>query len=315
LADEVTKTVVITGALSYTGKYVTRLLLQRRYNVRTLTSQPNRPNEFRGAVQAFPFNFDNVAKLEQSLEGAKTLINTYWVRFPKGASTFDSAIANTKTLFQAAKSAGIGRIVHVSIANPSEDSKLDYYRGKAVLEKALAQSGLSNCIVRPTVIFGREDILINNIAWFLRKLPVFGLPGDGKYRVRPIYVEDMATLLADAVEHQRNEIVDAVGPETFTFEELVRTIAAKIGRSPMVVHLPAFLAYAATSLVGHLMSDTILTWQEYAGLMRGLLAPEGPATGKTPLTDWLASHHAQLGVRYSSEVARHFAKTHANPVS
>ena len=306
MTDEATKTVVITGAFSYTGKYVTRILLQRGYRLRTLTSQPNRPNEFNGAVQAFPFNFDKPAELERSLQGATALINTYWVRFPKGASTFEAAILNTKKLFNAAKSAGVRRIVHVSIANLSPNSKLGYYRGKAILENTLAESGLPYSIVRPTVIFGREDILINNIAWFLRRFPVFAIPGDGKYGVRPIYVEDMATSLTDEMERKGNKIVDAVGPETFTFEELVRTIATHIDRSPLIAHVPMATAYAATRAMGALVGDVILTWQEYRGLMDGLLAPEGPATGQTHLTHWLAANHDKLGVAYSSEVARHF---------
>ena len=303
-------TVVITGAFSYTGKYTTRLLLQRGYSVRTLTSHssPESQKEFGNAVDVFKFNFDNPERLERSLRGATTLINTYWVRFPQGSQTFESAVANTLTLFHAAKNAGVERIVHVSIASPSVDSRLGYYRGKALLEGALAELQVPYSIVRPTVIFGREDILINNIAWFLRKFPAFAIPGDGQYRLRPIYVEDMAGLLANATEKRGNEVIDAVGPEAFTFEILVSSIAKSIGRSPILAHVPARFAHAATWLVGHLVGDVVLTKQEYTGLMDGLLAPEGPSTGNTCLSAWLAANHEQLGVKYSSEVARHFTQ-------
>lgn len=170
----------------------------------------------------------------------------------------------------------------------------------------LSNRGVPHSIVRPTVIFGREDILVNNIAWFLRKFPVFGIPGGGAYQVQPIYVEDMAKLLADAAEHAGNEIVDTVGPETFTFEGLVRIIASSIGRTPVTLHLPPAILYAGTSIVGRFVRDTVLTRQEYQGLMQGLLNPAGPSTGKTPLTDWLAANRDLLGVSYASEVARHF---------
>lgn len=239
--DHAAKTVVVTGAFSYMGKYATRLLLSRGYKVRTPTFHPQRQQEFGGQVEAFPYNFENPEQLEQSLRGAGCLINTYWVRFPHGHSSFELAVRNSLTLFQAAKRAGIQRIVHVSIANASSDSPLSYYRGKAQLEQALMDSGLRYTILRPTVIFGREDILINNIAWFVRHLPVFGVPGDGGYGIRPIYVEDMARLMADSIEKHDNEIEDAVGPETFTFEELVRWIGAQIGKPARIVHLPSFL--------------------------------------------------------------------------
>jgi uncharacterized protein YbjT (DUF2867 family) len=250
-ADEygraVSDTVVITGAFSYTGKYATRLLLQRGYQVRTLTFHPpetraGQGDPFGGRVTVLPYDFDRPDELRQSLQGASTLINTYWVRFPRAGATFETAVRNTRTLIQAARDAGIKRIVQVSIANPSLDSPLGYYWGKAKVEEAVHESGLSHAILRPTVIFGAEDILMNNIAWFVRHSPVFAIPGDGRYGIRPIYVEDMAQLLADAVDGRENAVTNAVGPETFGFEELVRVIAGAVGRRVRTVRVPTALA-------------------------------------------------------------------------
>jgi uncharacterized protein YbjT (DUF2867 family) len=301
-------TVTITGAFSYTGKYVARRLLDRGYSVRTLTGHPGRVNPFGQAVEAFPYDFDRPDQLRKTLLGTSTLINTYWVRFPRKESTFEAAVRNTRKLIDAAKDAGVERIVHVSIASPSAESPLGYYRGKAELEQAVLDSGLSYAIVRPTVIFGDEDILINNIAWLLRRFPLFGIPGDGRYRIRPIFVEDMARIMAKAVDETGNAVMDAVGPETYTFEELVRLIASSIGRSVRFVHVPASLAYLATLVAGWFVGDVVLTWEEYRGLMGNLLAPEGPASGSTRLSEWLSAHKESVGKRYASEVARHYAR-------
>jgi uncharacterized protein YbjT (DUF2867 family) len=313
VAENTTGTIVITGAFSYTGKYTTRLLLNRGHRIRTLTYHPNRENPFGESVQVFAYNFDRPDQLRESLRGASALINTYWVRFPHGESTFETAVQNTRTLIAAAREAGVKRIVHVSIANPSADSPLGYYKGKAQLEQAVIESGLSYAIVRPTVIFGVEDILINNIAWFVRRFPVFAIPGDGRYAIRPIYVEDMAQLLADTVDQPGNTVLDAVGPETFAFEELVRLISGKVGRPVRLVHLPTPLAYVATLVTGWFVGDVVLTWEEYKGLMGNLLAPQGPSTGQTRLTEWLAENLERVGRRYASEVGRHFAKSSQNP--
>jgi len=302
-------TVVITGAFSYTGKYATRLLLNRGYKVRTLTSHPERANHFGGMVQAFPYNFERREELVRSIHGASTIINTYWVRFPRGKSTFETAIQNTRALIAAAKNAGVKRIVHVSIANPSLESNLGYYKGKAQLELAVRESGLSYTILRPTVIFGREDILINNIAWFVRRFPIFGIPGDGRYRIRPIYVEDTARLIADAVEREENAVLDAVGPETYTFEDLVRQIAVQPRRRTRLVHLPMPVAYVSTLLTGWFVGDVVLTWEEYKGLAGNLLAPEGTSSGETRLSQWLAENRGHIGNQYASEVARHYERT------
>jgi NADH dehydrogenase len=307
-------TVVITGAFSYTGKYATRILLGRGYEVRTLTNHnpaehASRENPFGDRVTVLPYNFDHPSELRRSLEGASVLINTYWIRFPHGQTDFETAVRNTRTLIEAAKAARVGRIVHVSIANPSIDSPLGYYRGKAQVERAIVESGLSYAILRPTVIFGAEDILINNIAWFVRHLPVFGIPGDGRYGIRPIYVEDMARLLVDAGERQGNSVIDAVGPETFSFEELVMLIAERVGRSIQLIHLPTAFAYASTIVTGWMVGDVVLTWEEYKGLMGNLLAPDGPAAGQTRLSLWLAENSERVGRNYASEVARHFTES------
>ena len=304
--------VVITGAFSYTSKYATRLLLSRGYKIRTLTYHPERNNPFGERVQVFPYSFHDPEQLSRILRGASTLINTYWVRFPRGESTFETAVQNTRTLIAAAKDAGVRRIVHVSIANPSLQSPLGYYKGKAQLEQAVIDSGLSYAIVRPTVIFGVEDILINNIAWFVRRFPVFGIPGDGRYAIRPIYVEDTARLLADAVDQPGNTVLDAVGPQTFAFEELVKLIAEKMGRSVRIVHLPMPLAYLSTLATGWFVRDVVLTLEEYRGLMGNLLAPESPSTGETRLSEWLTENHERVGRRYASEVRRHYTKFSEN---
>ena len=228
------------------------------------------------------------------------------MRFPHAKTTFETAIHNTQTLIAAAVKAGVQKIVHVSIANPSLSSPLAYYRGKAQLEEAVRASGLSYAILRPTVIFGAEDILINNIAWFARRFPVFGIPGDGRYKIRPICVEDMAQLIVATVDQRDNCVIDAVGPETFTFEELVSLISTRVNRRPRLLHLPPALAYAATKITGFLVRDVVLTWEEYKGLMANLLAPEGPATGSTHLSRWLEAHREEIGRRYASEVKRHF---------
>lgn len=304
------ETVVITGAFSYTGRYATRLLLDRGYRVRTLTGHPpsssRGPDPFSGRVEVLPYNFDRPEDLRHSLAGASALINTYWVRFPRGGTTFDTAVCNSHTLFDAAREAGVKRIIHVSIANPSLESPLGYYHGKAQVEQSVRESGLSYAILRPTVIFGAEDILINNIAWFVRHFPAFGIPGNGHYGVRPIYVEDMARLLVDSLQNDGNTVLNAVGQETFSFEELIRLIALKVGRSIRLIHVPAAAAYIATLVTGWFTGDVVLTWEEYKGLMDNLLAPEGPAAGPTLLSRWLDENAESVGRTYASEVARHY---------
>jgi uncharacterized protein YbjT (DUF2867 family) len=295
---------VVTGAFGYSGKYITSRLLSSGKQVRTLTNSLQRHNPFGAAVEAHPYNFDRHDELERSLKGAQVLINTYWVRFDHTDFTHAQAVRNTLILFEASKRAGVPRIVHVSITNPSVDSALPYFRGKGELESALRKSGLSYAILRPTVLFGQEDILINNIAWMLRRFPVFGIFGDGSYRLQPIFVDDLAELAVEAARESKNLILDAIGPETFTYRELVSVIAEAIGRPRPILRIPPGLGVAIGRLVGMVVGDVVVTREEVAGLMQDLLVTSSPPAGKTALSHWILQHRESLGRKYSSELAR-----------
>ncbi len=295
---------VVTGAFGYSGKYIATRLLQQGHRVRTLTNSLNRQNPFGSQVEAHPFHFDDDAKLVESLRGATVFYNTYWVRFNYTTFKHSVAVENTLKMIAAAKRAGVQRFVHVSITNPSVDSDLEYFRGKAQLERALVESGLSYVILRPTVLFGKEDILINNLAWALRHLPIFGVFGDGSYRLQPIHVDDLAQLAVEQGSLRENRIIDAVGPETFTYRELVRTVADIIGVHRPIVSVPPSTAHAAGWLIGKIVGDVLITRDEIDGLMRGLLCTNSPPTGISRLTDWARQHAHDLGVHYASELAR-----------
>jgi len=298
--------IAVTGAFSYSGKYITKRLLERGENVFTLTNHPNRPDPFDGKVKAFPLDFGNEKQLVENLRGADVLINTYWIRFDKGSNTQPQAVENTRVLVNAAVKADVKRIVHISITNPSQDSHLPYFWGKAANEKAVVDSGLSYAILRPTVLFGKEDILINNIAWLLKWLPVFGLPGNGGYKLSPVYVDDLAKLAVDAVYKKENYIWDAVGPDEFTFKEMVELIGKSVGKERLLISLPPRLALLATQIMSLFVKDVILTPEEVDGLMANLLISKEPPRCKTSLRNWLTENKTTVGRVYASELARHF---------
>lgn len=300
--------VAVTGAFGYSGKYIARRLIAQGKQVITLTGNPERANDFKGQIEAQPFNFDRPQALRRSLQGVDTLFNTYWVRFDHGDRTFSRAVANTRTLIRAAVEAGVRRLVHVSITNPSLDSPLPYFKGKAELEAEIQASKLSYAIIRPTVIFGREDILINNIAYLLRRFPLFATPGAGDYRLQPVYVEDMAQICTEAGAQDTNTIIDAVGPDIFTFNDLLRLIAQQIGSRARIFHVPSTVALGLSRVLGFWLKDVVLTRDEVEGLRANLLVSEKEPTGVTHLADWLAENADWVGKQYASEIARHYTK-------
>jgi len=297
---------IVTGAFGYSGKYITARLLDAGVRVRTLTNSLQRANPFGDKIEAHPFNFNDQAALVKSLRGAAVLYNTYWIRFNTKAPGFQHSVAveNTLKLFEAARQAGVQRVVHTSITNPSEDSPLEYFKGKAVLERALKESGLAYSILRPNVLFGHEDILINNIAWTLRKLPVFGVFGDGQYRLQPMHVDDFAALAVEQGKERVNRVIDAIGPETFTYRRLVEEIACIIGVKRPIVSVPPAIGYFVGAVLGKIVGDVMITRDEVEGLMADLLVTSSPPAGTTRLTDWARQHAGTLGRHYASELAR-----------
>jgi uncharacterized protein YbjT (DUF2867 family) len=299
---------LVTGAFSYTGSHIAQRLLEDGRRVRTLTFHPDRLHPLRASVESSAYRFDDPAALARSLQGVDTLYNTFWVRFDRGQTSFANAIENSRMLFHAAASAGVARIVHVSIANPSIDSPLPYFRGKALVEYALAQSGVRYAIVRPTWIFGGErDVLANNIAWILRRMPAFALPGNGRYLVQPVHVEDVARICVEAARGERDAVIDAAGPETMAFAELVARVRSAVGAHAPIVHTPAPVMAATARALGVLVRDVVLTADEIRGLMAGLLVSRELPLGRIAFSDWLDEHSASVGRAYANELQRHFA--------
>ncbi|PJB15203.1 MAG: epimerase [Flavobacteriales bacterium CG_4_9_14_3_um_filter_32_8] len=301
---ETKEKIVVTGALGYSGKVIAEKLLEKNYQVKTITNSLNKPNPFGNKIEMDSFNFNEPKKLIAALTGYDVLINTYWVRFNHNNFNHSTAVANTKILFDCAKKAGIKKIVHVSITNPSVNSELEYFKGKGDLEAYLKALGVNYAIIRPAVLFGKEDILINNIAWVIRHLPIFGVYGKGDYKIQPIHVDDFADLIINECFNTTNATINAIGPETFTYKELVKTIMDIINVKKRIINTAPYLGYLAGKWVSFLKNDVTITREEIKGLMDNLLYVETIPTGKIKLTDWAKQNHQTLGTTYASELAR-----------
>jgi len=305
--------IAVTGAFGYSGRYITDHLLKSGHEVITFTNSVRRVNPFGAKVAAIPFHFNEPEELRESLRGVQALVNTYWVRFNHKLFTHEQAVMNTKVLFSAARQAGVRRIVHVSITNPDSGSDLSYFRGKAELESFLRNLGISYCILRPAVLFGKEDVLINNIAWSLRHFPVVAVFGSGEYKLQPIYVNDLAQAAARQAEGEGGQVIEAIGPEIFTYRELVARVGRGIGVQRPIISVPPGLGYWSCRLVGLLVRDVVITRDEIRGLMQNRLYVAAPPLGTTRLSEWIDQHRQTLGRHYTSEMARRIDRVSAYP--
>jgi uncharacterized protein YbjT (DUF2867 family) len=301
----------VTGGFGYSGAAIARELLSHGRRVRTLTGHPERAPAG-SDLEVRPLAFTDPEQLRVSLSGVDTLYNTYWVRFPHGETTFDVAVENSRRLFTAAAAAGVRRVVPISITHPAKDSPYAYFRGKAAVEQQLVETGLPHAIVRPAILFGGDGVLINNVAWMLRHLPMVAVGGNGTYRVRGIHVDDLARLCVELGAGDADTVVDAVGPQSVTFRELIDCVRSAVGSRALVMPVPGFLMPPLTATLGFFLRDTLLTAEEYRAMADGLADSSAPSTGQIVFTDWVAEHGAQLGLHYANELARHFATASPN---
>ncbi|PCJ60604.1 MAG: epimerase [Planctomycetota bacterium] len=294
----------ITGAFSYSGKYITKKLIEQNHQITTLTNHPSDPAIFESKINIHTLDFSNPQELANKLEGIDVFINTYWVRFNHKKFTHKEAVKNTKILFDACKKAGVKRIIHVSITNPSMKSESSYFSGKAILEEYLKTLELSYSIIRPAVLFGYEDILINNIAWGLRKFPFFGIFGKGDYKLQPIHVDDFATLIVNQCEFKENQTIDAIGPETYTYNDLVIKIKETINVKRTILFLPPRLAWVITIIAGFILKDVLITWDEINELQQNRLITNSMPQGNIKISEWAESNKLTLGLKYQNELKR-----------
>jgi len=250
------QTDVVTGAFSYSGAAIAREDLAGGHQVRTLTGHPGRVPAGT-EIDVRPLDFTDAGALQRSLQGAHTLYNTYWVRFPHSGVTHDTAVTNSRILFEAAAHAGIQRIVHVSITHADPASPYPYFRGKAEVERHLKATDVSYAIVRPAILFGDNGVLINNIAWLLRHLPVFAIGDRGSYRIRPVHVDDLARLCAELGARSDSTTLDAVGPQSLTFREMVTAIRAATGSHAVIVPAPGWLIPPLSGALDAVLCDVL----------------------------------------------------------
>jgi NADH dehydrogenase len=281
-------------------------LLDAGHSVVTLTRRSGSGDPLAPRLDVRPLDVERPGALASALTGVDTLYNTYWLRFPRGGATFEGAVTRSATLLAAARDAGVRRVVHVSVVNASADAATPYVRAKAALESVVRSSGLEWVIVRPTLTYGPGDILINNLAWALRRFPVYGLPGLGRYTVQPVHVDDLARICVEAASGNAGRMLDAAGPETLTYRELVDLVRRAVGSRSLVLPMPGPVVLATAKLLGLLVRDVVLTRDEIRELTSSLLTSHQPPLGAIRVTDWVRANAGSLGRRWSSELARNY---------
>ncbi len=303
------RVVLITGASGYIGGAIAERM-HVEAELRSLTSHPGK-NRFGDRVRLFPYAFDRPAQMADAFRGADVFVNTYYVRFNYGTVTFERAVDATRDLISLAHEAGVRKLVHVSVSNAREGSELPYYHNKGRIERLVRESGLDYTILQPAIVVGRGDILVNNIAYFLRRLPVFAMFGKGECRVQPMTLSAFADVAVEAIDGgHSNTTLPVAGPRDWTFIDMVQAIRTAVRSRALIVRAPSVVALVGLKAAGLLLGDVVLTNDEIKGLTREYLWAEQPLRRGEDFAQWLhqPAVASDLGQHYASELARHFRR-------
>lgn len=241
--------VTVFGGSGFVGRHVVRALCKRDYRIRVAVRRPELSGHLQplgkvGQIHAVQANVRYPASVQAAMRDSQVAINLVGILASSGAQTFDAVQAKgAETIANAAAAVGAS-MVHVSAIGADENSPSHYARAKAAGEKAVLAAVPSATIMRPSVVFGPEDEFTNRFAALARLSPALPLIGGGNTRMQPVYVGDVATAIADAVDGKTRPgaTYELGGPEVLSFREIIELILDVTDRKRPLLPLPFGLA-------------------------------------------------------------------------
>ena len=257
--------VTVFGGSGFLGRNVVRALCKRDYRIRVAVRRPELAGHLQplgrvGQIHAVQANVRYPASIDAAMRDSHVAVNLVGILAPSGAQTFDAVqVRGAEAIAKSAAAAGAS-MVHISAIGANERSSSQYARAKAAGEKAVLAALPSATIMRPSVVFGPEDEFTNRFAGLARLAPALPLIGGGTTRMQPVYVGDVATAVADAVDGKTKPgaTYELGGPEVRTFREILEYILKTIERKRLLVPLPFLVAKMQASLM-QFMPTPLLT--------------------------------------------------------
>lgn len=244
------KLVTVFGGSGFIGRYVVRALARRGYRVRVAVRRPDlaehvQPLGVPGQIMPVQANLRYRWSVDRAVEGADAVVNCVGILHQAGAQTFDAVQSfGPRAIAEAARAAGIKRLVHISAIGADADSDSDYARSKAVGEKGIFETVPEAVVFRPSVVFGPEDDFFNRFADMARISPFLPLIGGGETKFQPVYVADVAEAVARAVDGDAKEgtVYELGGPDIKSFRECMEDLLSIVRRKRLLVSIPFGIA-------------------------------------------------------------------------
>ncbi|MEJ0011505.1 MAG: complex I NDUFA9 subunit family protein [Bauldia sp.] len=281
--------VTVFGGTGFLGRHVVRALLKRGWRVRAAVRRPDlaghlQPLGMVGWVQPVQANLRYRWSVDRAVMDADAVVNLVAIPSERGRQRFDAVhVFGARAVAEAARGAGIDRLVHVSVLGAAKDSASDYYRSKAEGEAAVFETVPGAVVYRPSLMFGPEDHFFNRFAAMARVLPALPLFGGGETKFQPVFAGDVSTAIADAVEGRvpGGKVFELGGKETKTFRELLELMLRTIERRRLLVPVPWFAARAIAAVAQYLPGALVTPDQVRQLMLDNVVSEAATREGRT----------------------------------
>lgn len=256
--------ILVTGGTGFVGRRLVARLVEAGERVRVI-ARGVRQARLADGVEVVKGNLASGGGLSEAMEGVERVVHLVAIIREVGDQTFDSVIRQgAVNMVNAAKAAGIKKLVHQSAIGARDDPHFLYHKAKWDAEQAVRESGLKYTIVRPSLIFGEGDEFFSTLASLVRWNPIVPIAGDGKTRFQPIWIEDVVTCLVECLKDgvHDNAVVEIGGPEHLTYEEMVDMVAQVLGKRRLKAHIPLFLMRPMASLMEFVLPKPPVTHEQ-----------------------------------------------------
>ncbi len=249
--------VTVFGGSGFLGRHVVRALLKRGWRVRAAVRRPDlagylQPLGMVGWVQPIQANLRYRWSVDRAVENVDAVVNLTAIMTPSGRQSLEAVnVFGARAVAEAARGAGLDRVVHVSALGADPEAPSAYGRSKAAGEAGVFETLPDSVVMRPSVMFGPEDHFFNRFAGMAQMSPALPLVGGGKTLFQPVFAGDVASAIADAVEGKARPgtVYELGGPEVHSFRDCMEIMLEVIGRKRMLVPLPWPVARAMASVL------------------------------------------------------------------
>ena len=273
--------VFLTGATGFVGRYMLGRLLAEGHTVRALVRDPQKAGKLSQAgLELVRGDVVEGTGLEEGMQGCDAVIHLVGIIVEKGGNTFERVHhLGTRNVVRAARSIGIGRFIQMSALGVRADAQTEYQDTKWKGEEQVRCSGIPYCILRPSLIFGEGDGFVTQMMETMRSAPLFRpVPGDGKPKFRPIFVEDVSACFVRALtaEAATNQTIELGGADELTLNDVLAEIARCAGVRKPAIHIPMPLMFAGAALAERILENPPVTVDQLRMLREGSTCDIGP---------------------------------------